>query len=85
MAGPRVSLYSAPECHLCDLAAEILSTLSRDLTFRWERVNIETDPELLRRFRYEIPVIEIEGGAVLRWPTTRERVRRAIEAASGRP
>ena len=85
MTGPRVRLYSKPECHLCDLAAEILRTLSREMRFQWERVNIESDPDLLRRFRHDIPVIEIERGTLLKWPTTRERVRRAIEAAAGGP
>ena len=26
-----------------------------------EEINIESDPELLRRYRYEIPVIMIDG------------------------
>ena len=79
---PAVILYSTPDCHLCDEAAEILIDLARDVPIEWQRVNIESDPALFERFRYEIPVIQIVGGPELKWPTTRERVRRAVRDAS---
>ena len=80
-----VILYSTPACHLCDRAAAILVDLAREVPFRWRRVDIRSDPALWERFRYEIPVIHVEGGAELRWPTTRERVRRALrDARTGR-
>lgn len=69
-------LYGKPDCHLCDEAAAILDSLAGE-GLRWRKVDIEGDPTLFARYRYAIPVIEIEGGPSLEWPTTRERVRRA--------
>ena len=73
-------LYGKPECHLCEDAAAILDGLTRDEDLRWRRVDIRDDPALFERYRYLIPVIEIVGGPTLEWPTTRERVRRALAA-----
>jgi len=81
----EVVLYSKRVCHLCDLASEILADLAHGTQITWRRVDIETDPALFDRFQYEVPVIEIVGGAVLKWPTTRERVRRAIVDCSTNP
>jgi hypothetical protein len=75
---PTVTLYSTPDCHLCDEAAAILAAVERTLPFRWRRVDIRSDARLLERYRCEIPVIHIDGGATLTWPTTRERVLRAL-------
>jgi glutaredoxin len=75
---PTVVLFSKPDCHLCEQAEDILNALSRELPFRWRRVNIESDPALFARYRFEIPVIAVDGGPELKWPTTRERVKRAL-------
>jgi len=82
---PAVILYGKPDCHLCDQAAEILADLARDTPLEWRRVDIDSDPSLEERFRYDIPVIQIVGGAELKWPTTRERVRRALRDARATP
>ena len=74
-------LYGKPGCHLCEDAAAILAGLARDEGLRWRRVDIREDPALFERYRYAIPVIEVVGGQTLEWPTTRERVRRAIADA----
>ncbi len=77
---PRAVLYSKSDCHLCDLAQEILERLAREGEVSWTRVDIWTDAALLDRYRYEIPVIELADGTLLRWPTTLEQVRRALRA-----
>jgi glutaredoxin len=61
MSKPHVIIYSRPGCHLCDEAkAAILSAGCTDL-FTLEEVNIETDEELLGKYKYDIPVISING------------------------
>jgi glutaredoxin len=61
MSKAHVIIYSRPGCHLCDEAkAAILSAgCSDQLTL--EEVNIESDDELLRKYKYDIPVIAING------------------------
>ncbi len=73
-----VTLYSKPDCHLCDEAEHLLAQVGRRLPIEVRKVDIQSSPELFARFRYRIPVIEVRGGQSLDWPTTPERVRRAI-------
>jgi len=61
MSKPHVIIYSKPGCHLCDEAkASILSAGCTD-EFALEEINIESDEELLRKYKYDIPVIAING------------------------
>ncbi len=61
MSKIHVIIYSKPGCHLCDEAkASILSTGCTD-EFDLEEINIESDEELLRKYKYDIPVIAING------------------------
>ena len=61
MSKPHVVIYSRPGCHLCDEAkAAILSAGCSD-QFVLEEIDIESDEELLRKYKYDIPVIAING------------------------
>ena len=61
MSKIHVIIYSKPGCHLCDEAkASILSAGCSD-QFVLEEINIQSDEELLRKYKYDIPVIAING------------------------
>ena len=61
MSKVHVIIYSRPGCHLCDVAkAAILSAGCSD-QFVLEEINIESDEELLKKYKYDIPVIAING------------------------
>ena len=61
MSKAHVIIYSRPGCHLCDDAkAAILSAGCNDQIVL-EEINIESSDELLNKYRYDIPVIMIEG------------------------
>ena len=61
MSKAHVIIYSRPGCHLCDEAkAAILSAGCSD-QFVLEEINIESSEELLNKYRYDIPVITING------------------------
>ena len=61
MSKAHVIIYSRPGCHLCDEAkASILSAGCND-QFVLEEIDIESDEELLRKYKYDIPVIVIDG------------------------
>ena len=58
----RVVLYSIPGlCPLCDVARAVLQQVSPG----FREVDIRSDRALLRAYRNEIPVIEIDG--IKRW------------------
>ena len=56
----RVVLYHAPGCHLCERARAVLEQ-SAVSCIRAERMDISGDPELEKRYRELLPVVEIDG------------------------
>lgn len=61
MSKARVIIYSRPGCHLCDEAKAVIMSAGCSDQFTLEEVNIESDEELLRKYKYDIPVISING------------------------
>jgi glutaredoxin len=61
MSKAHVIIYSRPGCHLCDEAKAAIRNAGCDEHFTLEEINIESDPELLRKYQYDIPVIAIDG------------------------
>ena len=57
----RVIIYSKPGCHLCDEAKDVIRQSDCADVFTIEEINIEGDPDLLRKYRFDIPVITIDG------------------------
>ena len=58
---PHVIIYSRPGCHLCDEAKAAIHSAGIDDQFTLEEINIESDDELLRKYKYDIPVVTIDG------------------------
>ena len=63
----RVVLYSKPGCHLCEEMKEEMSRAGCSDLYELEEVNIEDDPDLFARYRYEIPVLSINGVEAFRY------------------
>jgi len=61
MAKKHVIIYSRPGCHLCDDAKAVIMSTGCSDQFTLEEVNIESDKELLRKYKHDIPVIAIDG------------------------
>ena len=61
MSKPHVIIYSRPGCHLCDEAKAAITSAGCSDHFVLEEINIESSDELLNKYRYDIPVITIDG------------------------
>jgi hypothetical protein len=59
-----VTLVVARDCHLCENAREELGALAAELGFQFRELDITGDPELERRYREWVPVIEVDGERV---------------------
>ena len=57
----QLILYTKPGCHLCDEMKQEMQRAGCAELYGMEEVNIETDPDLLARYRDEIPVLLIDG------------------------
>jgi glutaredoxin len=57
----QVVLYTKPGCGLCDKMKSEMKNAGIEKLFSLDEVNIEEDAELFARYRYEIPVLFING------------------------
>jgi hypothetical protein len=62
---PKVTLYSRPDCHLCDEArSAILGLREQGLRFQLDEIDIEGDDALLSQYLERIPVVLVDGEPV---------------------
>jgi glutaredoxin len=73
-----VRLYTRPGCHLCEQAEELLEALAAECPMDVITIDITEDIEAFERYRYEIPVIQVEGGGAASGRITAADLRRAF-------
>lgn len=61
-----ITIYSKPDCHLCELAKGVVERCRSKVEFAIEIVDISKNPELLDRYRDDIPVILLDGNEIAR-------------------
>ena len=71
---PQFILYQGDDCHLCDLALEVLATAHAP---EFDSVFIDGDEALEARYGARIPVLrDVRRGADLDWPFDADGLRR---------
>lgn len=73
-----VTLYTKPDCPLCEKAETVLLEIQSEIPFRLEKIDITQDARLFEIYRYEIPVIAVDGREVCRYRAEREALRIAL-------
>jgi hypothetical protein len=74
-----LTLYSRPECHLCEaLLADLVPLLGADDVV--ESVDVDSSVALSRRYGLRIPVLAAGDVEVSGYPLDRERVRRYLQS-----
>jgi glutaredoxin len=81
-AKPHVIIYTKPGCHLCDEAKLAIQKASCEGLFTQEEINIQTAPDLIRQYQYDIPVITIDGVEAFRHRLTPEEFRKRLGCGS---
>jgi len=74
----EVIIYSRPGCHLCEEAKGVILASNCAHLYSLEEVNIEKDPELLERYKHDIPVITFDGVERFRHRVTMEQFAKAV-------
>ena len=83
MADPlRVTIFSKPDCCLCDQAKANLLAVREDVPFVLEEVDISRDARLLDEYGQEIPVIFIEGRKAFKFRVDPKALKRKIARLS---
>ncbi len=84
MSTPTITLYTKPNCSLCDQALEQIEWARRECAFELLEINILSDPALYERYKHEIPVVLLNGQEVFRHRLTceglLEKLREVLQA-----
>ena len=75
----KLTLFTGPQCHLCDLAVEVINSLDRP-TLTVERVNIRDNTEYYQLYAVRIPVLRREDTQQeLGWPFDKQQLETFIQ------
>ncbi len=83
-----LTIISKPDCHLCDVAREIVDIVVADLPdddLTIEELSIADDPALYAQWWEKIPVVLIDERLHAHWRLDAARLRAALEAARDAP
>jgi glutaredoxin len=73
-----VEIYSKRDCCLCDQAKAVLDRVRAEVPFELVEVDIEGNPELMARFRTEIPVVFVGGRKAFKYRVDETELRRRL-------
>jgi hypothetical protein len=74
----EVSVYSRSNCHLCEVALEVISEIRKDFEFTITKILIDGDAELEGKYGEQVPVILINNQPHDFYRVDPERFRLAI-------
>jgi hypothetical protein len=57
----HLRLLSRPDCHLCEQMRREVDAVLEGQDHDWEIVNVDDDPDLVRRYGEEIPILFVNG------------------------
>lgn len=71
----QIILYSKPSCHLCEVMKKEMAKADCAELYELREIDIESDAELFARYRYDIPVLMIDGVEAFRHRLTADSFR----------
>lgn len=74
----NITVYSKKDCHLCDIAMEILLNIQKEFPFSLTEIDIEKDEIVFEKYKYLIPVIEIDGEKVFNYSVNETEMKRIL-------
>jgi glutaredoxin len=74
----EVRVYSRSNCHLCEVALEVISEIREDIEFTVTKILIDGNSELEERYGEQVPVILINNQPHDFFKVDPERFRLAI-------
>ena len=74
----EVSVYSRSNCHLCEVALEVISEIRKEVEFTITKILIDGNAELEEKYGEQVPVILINNQPHDFFKVDPERFRLAI-------
>ncbi|HEX2302840.1 MAG TPA: glutaredoxin family protein [Gaiella sp.] len=76
----RVVVYTAPGCHLCGPAVNVVRSVCGS---GFTVVDITTDTDLEQQYRERIPVVEVDGEPLFTYVVDEQEFREAVQRHIG--
>jgi glutaredoxin len=77
---PKVVVFTAAGCRLCESALEAVRTAREEVDFELDVVDVGGDPDLERRYREHLPVVEIDGKRAFTYFVEPDALRRRLSS-----
>jgi glutaredoxin len=74
----RVTIYSKPDCHLCDVMKQIVQKVRRRREFELEIRNILDDPADFEKYQALIPLLLVNGSEIARYRIREDQLEAAL-------
>ena len=74
----RVVVLTRQGCHLCDEAIAQVATVCADTGERYATVDVDSDPQLQRRYTDQVPVTFVDGAQHDFWRVDPVRLKAAL-------
>lgn len=78
----RLTLFGKADCPLCDEAKAVLAKARRRVPFELELVDIEVDRTFYEAYKWEIPVVHVNGKLAFKHHLDLEKVVTRLERES---
>jgi glutaredoxin len=78
----NITLYSKKDCHLCDIAKETLLKIQEEFPFSLTEIDIEKDENAFEKYKYLIPVLEIDGEEIFTYRINETELKRLLSLRS---
>ena len=78
----RLTLYTRPGCHLCDVAKEAIARVAAATGEDWTEIDITGDDDLEEEYGFRIPVLLLDGKEHGYWRVEEDRLLRDMRLSS---
>lgn len=78
MSSARITVFTRPGCHLCEVALEVIKTVCAETGESFTEQDITGDPELTERYTDQVPVTLVDGAQHDFWRVDPDRLRAAL-------
>jgi glutaredoxin len=79
----RITIYTRPDCCLCDDARAAIGRVRRDHEFELEEIDISGDRALSEKYGERVPVVMLDGVPALELRIEEDELRRRLAATAG--
>ena len=80
----RLTLYTKPDCCLCEEALEVIERVRQEIPLDLEEVDVSSDRDLADRYGETVPVVLIDGDEAFEFNVDERALRDRLMKLTGR-